>query len=60
MLRGYYELIFFNAIFVSSKFFSKRLSSFDLSIEVVIIFFTESTAIFTETFYISLRAASFI
>ena len=39
-----YELIFFNAAFVSSKSLLKRLSSFDLSTEVVIIFFAESMA----------------
>ena len=45
---------------LSRSIVSNKTSSFDLSTDVLIIFLTDSTAIFIETSFISLSAASFI
>ena len=54
------ELIFLSSDLASSRFFSNKLSSFDLSTEVDIIFLTELIAILIDVSLISLMAASFI
>ena len=40
------ELIFFNSALVSSRFFIKKIVSFDLSTDVVMIFYTDFLLLF--------------